>query len=245
MTGTGLMAEFLDPFDVSKPNLHDTKAEFLKEKNAVEAAIKNSRELLDFLISAHKDEESLDPAAKRVCEAADSGAKAKWRNQTYDTVTDLINRNAVDVGLSFTSVFILADLLGQFYERQKELANQEATFWSLNSRAPDYYARTIALRFAQLVARNTGKKPTLGTSRDGSHPSTEFGRALEEIFAILGIETNFRHPAKWAIGELTEDDLKPPNALRLGGLPGLGSRELLKRNRLFEVATALSKDSEE
>ncbi len=34
------MAEFIDPFDISKPNLHDTKAEFLKEKKAIEAAIK-------------------------------------------------------------------------------------------------------------------------------------------------------------------------------------------------------------
>ena len=75
----------------------------------------------------------------------------------------------------------------------------------------------IALRFARLFANKTGKRPTFGISSEGAHPSTDFGRAIEQVFAILEIKADVRKAAEWALSHLTEQDWKPrQNAL--GGL---------------------------
>lgn len=38
-------------------------------------------------------------------------------------------------------------------------------------------------------------------------PNTEYARALEQIFEIIGINARVRKPAEWAISQLTEEDL--------------------------------------
>ena len=152
--------------------------------------------------------------------------------------SDLAKRNFTETGLY--NNFIEMTMFMQFvYKRRlKELEEQEALFWNVKSRPPNYYARTIALRFAKFYARQKSEKPTFGISRDGPHPSTEYGRILEEVFRILGIEGAVRGPAKWAISQITDDDLKPPfdvmgTILGKGAsfsglpLPGLGGFPLL------------------
>lgn len=84
----------------------------------------------------------------------------------------------------------------------------------MTNRSPNYYARTIALRLARLYAKEMGHRPTLGISREGNFPSTDFGRALEEVFTILNITASFRNAARWAIEQLTDEDMRPQrNAL--------------------------------
>ena len=100
------------------------------------------------------------------------------------------------------------------------MKDQEELFWSTNHRPPNYYARTIALRLARYYARETQERPTVGTSGDGGHPSTAYTKALEEVFEELGIKATVRLPAKWAVNQITEDDLKPR---MLGGVLGLGT----------------------
>jgi hypothetical protein len=89
----------------------------------------------------------------------------------------------------------------------------------------DVSKRAIALRLARLYAREKGERPTFGTARDGGHPSTNYGRALERIFEPLGIKDGVRRPAEWALAQLTDDDLRPVSTIALlGGVFALGVR---------------------
>lgn len=66
--------------------------------------------------------------------------------------------------------------------------------------------------------------PTIGTASDGDHPSTEYGRFLQQLFEVLKIDTGFRLPGEWAIGQLTEADLPKPTkivSLTTGLFPNL------------------------
>ena len=217
--GRGLLGVNGPPFDISKPNIHDSKAEFQEEARAVDAALDHARALLQFTYSMYFEEEPGHNATKRLGDFVNQEARKDQDHERSESIIDMIRRNAVDYGLTFLTHFLVLDFQRQLAKRKQELADQESVYWSSAHRAPNHYARTIALRFAKLVARSTGKYPTIGTSRDGGHPSTDFGRALEEIFELLGIGANFRNPAQWAIRQLTDDDLKPspkPSLFELG-----------------------------
>ncbi len=137
-------------------------------------------------------------------------------------------------------------MINVYQERLNELKDQEIEFWSVSYRAPKSYARTIALRLARLYALHKRQKPPFGTARDGNHPSTDFGRALEEIFDILNIEATVRNPAEWAIDQLTEDEINPPVNRLLGGLFGFNppsSPEGRQKTR-DKIVDLLAKSSE-
>ena len=231
------------PFDITKPNLHDTKAEFLEETRAVDDALEHASALIQFIMTKYSDDDPGYDVAQRVCKFVDDEARRGLNRKPSETIIDMILRNAVDHGLTLVTIFLLLDVKRQLKKRKQELADQKAVYWSSAHRAPNHYARTIALRFAKLVASSSGKCPTFGTSRDGGHPSTEFGRALEEIFELLGIEANVRHPARWAIGQLTDADLMPVPPPGLFGLgTGLGSTTAPPKNPLSVIAEFLSED---
>lgn len=235
---TTLLGSFSPPFDTSKPNQHDSKKEFLAEWQLVEKAILNAEELFETLTLRYKDEHRLSDVSKTLCALIDREAKSSLPRGEIETPIDLVIRNSTDVGITFILIFLLLDLKTELNKRKQELTDQEAEFWSGNSRPPNHYARTIALRFARYVAKGTGKRPTVGTSRDGGHPSTDFGRALEEIFQLLEIKSDFRRAATWAVEQLTDDDFLPPaNALAaFGGLGGFGG--ISAPNRLMGLMEA-------
>lgn len=205
----GLLGHLGPPFDTTKPNQHDNKADFLAEKSAVDEAIAQSTGILDFLSAGFDKDAENHLMAKTLGEYVIKFARDKNRNTPVDSTLALTQKNAADVGLAYVLFFLVSDYHAAMTARKKELSDQEVEFWSGNSRPPNHYARTIALRFARWIASNTGKRPTFGTSRDGGHPSTDYGRALEEVFELLGIKANFRRAAEWAIGQLTDDDLRP------------------------------------
>lgn len=213
------------PFDTSKPNLHDSKAAFIEEKRAVEKTLELAGKLFEFMAARYDPEGGRQEVSERVLQYVDVSTRKGALRERPDTIWDMIRKNAADAGLTFCLTLLLADLIKELNQRKQELETQEATFWNLSGRPPNYYARTIALRFARLIARETGKMPTFGTARDGGHPSTEFGRALEEVFKTLGIKSDVRNAAKWAIRQLSEDDLKPEpkNYGNLNALLSLGT----------------------
>jgi len=243
---TTLLGAMSPPFDTSKPNLHDSKAAFMEEKRAVETAFEQAKGLLDFLMARYRSEDTGHEIARRLFEFVDVSTRQRVQRERPESVAEMVRKNAADAGLSYCLIFLLIDLVRDLSQRTRELQNQEAAFWSLSGRAPNYYARTIALRFAQLIARETGKMPTFGTSSDGGHPSTEFGRALEEIFEVLGIKANVRHPAKWAIKQLSQEDLKPEPTNHMGGIMGLGAAlgGPHRKNALAAITDALTKGGE-
>lgn len=208
------------PFDVSKPNLHDNKADFLAEVAHVDALVKALQTATDLLRAGFMHDHADHNAALAVSQFVDG--KIGWELQSLEVtyLSDLVLHSAAKAGLTICTTLSMFRMLDGLVARKQELESQRNDFWGGQGRSPNHYARAIALRFARLIARKTGKKPTFGTSRDGGHPSTEFGRALEEIFEILGVNATVKHPATWALKQLTEDDLKPEIGGLLGGLLG-------------------------
>lgn len=231
------LARYLPPFDFEKPNEHDSKKAFLAEKRQVESAIKHSDALIAQMATR---DETLKPAYADLRRRIDQHASKKVRSSQPTQSIDLVIKNMVDVGLSFSTLMALFEIRDCFLERRKELLDQEKEFWTVSSRPPNYYARTISLRMARLYAKEKGEFPTFGTSRDGGHPSTKFGRAVEEAYRILGIDADIRSPTDWALKQLTEDDLKTEKSM-FGSLfampdkPGIANQAILdaleKRSR--------------
>ncbi len=244
-----LLRDRLPPFDISRPNIHDNKKEFTKEREAVKAIIGHLQGILDNILGDAKEPGDQKLNLRSGMNAAiELSAYNRIKSKFPRRADELALHNFAQTGFVRNSLAIMNDMLEFYRERQLELARQEAQFWSVPNRAPNYFPRTIALRFAELYAKRTGKKPTFGTSSAGNHPSTDYGRALEEVFKILGIKANVRKAAEWAMGQLTEDDWRPQtnyiadmlsslhsptgahtNAIALGVRP-----ELLKKRRKKE-----------
>lgn len=202
--------------DVSKPNIHDSKPEFLRERDAVAAMVEHAETLLDFIVAGvFTDDASSDEMNRRVALGIDNWAREKCRIEEPKWMATMIAKNASDTGLSISLAFILTRYKGGLAKRQMELADQEREFWSGASRPPNHYARTIGLRLARLYAQEKRELPTVGVSGDGGHPSTAFTRALQEVFELLKINSNIRNAASWAVAQLSDHDIgRPTNAFR-------------------------------
>lgn len=200
------------PFDVSRPNLHETKKEFLEEMNTVAAALDHLQSALSLLSPLS---EQLDPPRdamiQRIHQAIDQSVRQHLRKRKVKggSAQDVTIQNFRDTGFIDNALSVLPDLILALKSRLVELGDQEKHFWNAPNRAPNHYARSIALRFARFYAAQTGKRPTFGTSSQGGHPSTVFGRSLEEVFEILGIEANVKGAAVWALAQLVDEDLLP------------------------------------
>lgn len=195
------------PFDYSRPNEHDSKAEFQQEMRIVEQSLKHLAGLIELLSS--KDGEAVHAETlNRVRPIVDYKLYRKAPGSFVRDPIDLVRKNVADVGGFTSSLFVLMDLWSVMEDRYGELQNQEKQFWNLSHRAPDHYARAIALRLGRVFAKETGQRPTIGTSGETGDPSTSYARALKEVFDLLGIHTVVRSPAEWAIEQLTENDLR-------------------------------------
>jgi len=244
LSGKGLLGSFLPRLDVSRPNIHDDKKEFLKEKNTVEAVVNKLDATFRLLLGA-KDDAAHSDMVVRLRAAIDAGGMKRLRGMSTESGRELALKNILETGLYYNSQLVILDTLSVYKERLKELKDQEIQFWSVSNRPPNYYARTIAVRLARLYAKEKGQKPTFGISREGNHPSTEFGRSLEQIFLILGIKASVRNAAVWAIDQLTEEDWSPGyNALAMGSLLGAPNPNpsRLTRNALLNVLEKRSLD---
>lgn len=207
----GMFGPVSRKLDVSRPNIHDSKAEFRAELDAVESAIRDLRKTL-FVLLPPTDKSNHQEVARnaRLRTAINAEGRRELPVTQPKSALDLVLRNAVEQGLYPSAMSLMLSLYNALEKRRAELLAQEATYWNAPNRPANPYARTIALRLAQLYAQNTGRRPTFGVARDGGHPSTAYGRALEEIYELLEIKANVRSPAKWAIAQITDEDLKPP-----------------------------------
>lgn len=197
--------------DISRPNFHDSKKEFLVELETVEAVIAHCDGIFNRLV---QDGEAASDEHKamvgRVSDAINGYShQSIVRKKNLSTASDLALRNIIDSGFYINSIVVMFCMSDAYKRRLIELKQQEADFWNLSHRPPNYYARTIALRFARLFARQREIKPTFGTTSDSSFPSTDYGRALEEVFSILGIKASVRKAAEWALNQLDETDWTP------------------------------------
>jgi hypothetical protein len=192
--------------DVFKPNIHDTKKEFLKEQASVSAVVEHLKGVLS---SSKLDEKNPkhDDTVARLSSVVDQIGLKQSRKGSVTSARDLTVQNVAVSGFYYTSLSVVLEMLVVYSQLLRELEVQEKQFWNVSNRPPNYYPRTMALRLARLYASETGSKPTFGMSRDGNYPSTKFGRALEDIFAILGIKASVKNAAHWAIAQLEDSDL--------------------------------------
>jgi len=222
-----LFGQYTPIIDVSRANVHESKKEFMVELAAVEAVMASLKSIIDQIVP---DDEKDTPERKamldRLSLAIEGKAVQHARQKSLNSAGDLALKNIFDTGFHYGTMRLIIAMYLIYREHLAELKDQEAQFWTVSSRPPNYYARTIALRLARLYSRENGKPPTFGMSREGNFPSTDFGRALEEVFRILEIKASVRNAATWAIAQLTDDDLRQPvNAL--AGLLGFPDRSLL------------------
>ncbi|WP_298975073.1 hypothetical protein [uncultured Roseobacter sp.] len=226
-----------DPFDTTKPNQHDSKAEFQRELDVVAGSLARLDEALDLLGSSEEDVEHYAMLRRLVPIIDQKLRRGAPRGGLADS-TELIRKNVAEVGGYTGSYFVILDFSFALTERYQELKDQEEKFWNINHRAPDYYARTIALRLAKLFAREVGQRPTYGTAAIGDHPSTAYGRALEQVFEILEIKQKVRTHAKWAIKQITDEDITPLPVNSLSAMMGL-SHSRPPTDNVKRVAQAL------
>lgn len=210
-----LLGGYMPVIDVSRANLHESKKEFLVELAAVQAVVDNLESIIEHIVP---NEEKIGPEKKAMLDRLQSAIEAKAlqqnRHRSLNTAGDLALKNIFDTGFYYGSMRLIIAMFVIYRERLSELKDQEKQFWTVSSRPPNYYARSMALRLARLYAREKGQRPTFGMSREGNFPSTDFGRALEEVFRILDIKASVRNAATWALNQLSDDDLKPAtNAL--------------------------------
>ena len=211
------------PFDVSQPNFHETKKEFLEERNTVSVAVDHLQAVLN-LLSRHLEvaDPPRDAMINRIHRAVEQAVSQNLRKRKVrsGSAQDVTIQNFRDTGFIDNVLSVLPDMVFALKRRLTELGDQERQYWSVPNRAPNHYARSIALRFARFFAAQTGKRPTFGTSSQGGHPSTEFGRAVEEVFEILGIGASVKGVAVWAIAQLADEDLLPRRS-HVFGINGL------------------------
>jgi hypothetical protein len=209
-----MLGRGMPPFEIARPNIHDSKKEFLMELDSVKSVLTH----LDAIIRVFFNEDNSVQLDKkemmvRLRISVDAEALRTSKAREIDHPRELVFQNLAQTGFFAGSIMIISQMHDHYIERLQELERQEIQFWSVAHRPPNYYARAIAYRFARYFAKRTSARPTFGTSSDGPHPSTDFGRALEEVFEILEIKSNLRVAADWAIGQLVENDWKPRNAL--------------------------------
>ncbi len=218
----GILSRGQPPFDISKPNFHDNKSDFEAEKTTIQELIGSCNSILRILSENQFSQGTPYEDVKfNPLIAIDVKAKMNSPKAIYSAIDaiSLIQRNVVETGLTRNAEVLLTELRDNCLLRLSDLDAQEGEFWAGTGRPAHHYARAIALRFGKFYAKQMKVKPTIGVSRDGPIPSTDFGRLLEEVFTILEIETNFRNAGEWAISQLGEDDWKPPQS----GLSGLFS----------------------
>ena len=172
-----------------------------------------------------------------------ASAKVRIHRNHFDLSAshDLLKKNAMDTSLSVQTLTLMLEFQDILSERLAELDNEREEFWNLPHRAPDYYARAIALRLAKLFAKETGRRPTYGLSGETGEPSAAFSRALREVFIVLGITAQQRGPAEWAVGQISEDDLEPKEKKSLNALIDMLSPDSSEKMGIRLGPTPLSK----
>lgn len=138
------------PFDVSARNQHESKKDFLAEKRTLEQLAKNLEEISSVL----PHDEVNDPQTRKTIENIRGWLNAKAKEKAPATEIDhplmFIVKNALDMNIFYSFLMLNLEVRLLIKERLQELADQEREFWSNSHRAPNYRARTIALRLARI-----------------------------------------------------------------------------------------------
>lgn len=158
-------------------------------------------------------------ALEKMISSAESGIKALLRLGDLHGFPDVDNLSPVDKyegfsllnaarlnGLCISSTKLLFEVYKNAQTAKSRLESEKrAYFPDGRGRKRNARAYVVADKLAQFYLYNVKNRPTYGT--DYGAPSTEYQRALEKIFKIIGIEADTRGPAKAACREITDDDI--------------------------------------
>ncbi len=210
------------PFDITKPTRHSSKADFQQTYETVSKGLEATSEFTETFFPGLNDDQPMPKTVSNLWGEIDLKARLRLNRSGLDLSRshDLLKKNAIETGLYVQTLTLLLEFQNILLERLAELGNEREEFWNLNHRAPDYYARAIALRLAKLFAKETGRKPTYGQSGETGEPSTTYSRALKEVFGVLQIGAQERNPAEWAVSQISDADLRPVSLGLLGGILG-------------------------
>lgn len=196
------------PIDVEPENFHANMREFREELRFVKEWIGQFERFEAFL---KRDEGSTSEYEERrdLAGFIDGWARSDSKYEEPQTAQELAVSNVMRVGLSACFLMLNEKLGALLKSRLEQLERQEKEFWSVDHRPPNYHARTIALRLAQLYARKTQTLPTTGTSGLTGEPSTRYASALKSVFQRLSLSADFKTFGEWAVSQISEDDFKP------------------------------------
>jgi hypothetical protein len=102
-----LLGRPLPPFDIKRPNLHESKTEFLAELKAVKAAREHAIGLARLLSAPYRENAEEQDVAVPLCDAIDESARHAARSLELSHVTDLVLNNAAETDLSFNTSMVL------------------------------------------------------------------------------------------------------------------------------------------
>ena len=223
--GFAANARLLPPFDINRPNEHETKADFNAELAVVTKSLEHVTCLIETMLFDAKEGDGVAPEIKKLSGILNRKLRENAAAFEVSSASDLVRHNLAEAGGYTTFLMVLLDMQLALQDRARELEDQKSKFWNLAYRAPDYYARFLALNLARLYCRQVGALPTYGTSGETGEPSTDFCRALKEVYAVLEHDVNEREHARWAVSQLTERDIETRQEGLLGSVFGLTPRE--------------------
>ena len=131
------LAKYSAPFDVSKPNIHNSKREFRREKEAVENASENARGIVDFVEGVlAKDDPDLKAMTERVIKVVDQNAESDALKMNVENVSAFLAKSASQEGLSIILYFLCSNYAKHLNALLSDLEDQEREFWSGSHRPP-------------------------------------------------------------------------------------------------------------
>ncbi|MEP6319094.1 MAG: hypothetical protein ABJ074_01735, partial [Paracoccaceae bacterium] len=98
------------PFDITKPNFHDTKKEFLEERDLVDESTKNAEELFKTLTYRYHDGHPLKERSEELCDYVDGIARNFASKNELKVPSDLVKRNAIDIGITYCMAYMVLDV---------------------------------------------------------------------------------------------------------------------------------------
>ena len=129
------------PFDVAKANSHDSKKEFLNELRVVEQAIEHLSALLSFLEPEEGEPQPQDRLKRNLLLAVERSQIGRSDLAWSASAQALVMKNLRETGFAFNALDVLKELRYSYRKHLIDLKDQEARFWNVSHRPPNYYAR--------------------------------------------------------------------------------------------------------
>lgn len=108
---------------------------------------------------------------------------------------------------------LLSELETALFRTTNYAQTERDRLWSGRGPSANHSSREVAEKMAEIYVLGLGKMPTYGRKPDSSEPSTDYSRAVRDVFGKIQLLAHFGEPCKQAIEMLKENDSAKYNAL--------------------------------